>query len=258
MCSILEGARVISLAMLRWLPKFGILAFCSLAHATPETGSQWLSEMDRAGSPFSDAQLRLEVSVEKGNGKTVQRSLEVWQRGQKERKVRMTAPARLAGVTLLVVEDGSIYSYLPAYRRSRRVVGDQRGDAFMGTDFSMEDLSRLGFAEEFTAEVVSSTATQTELLLTALDSSAHRYPKLRIQADNQTFLPTLIEHLDEAGIAHRRLILDDVRPVNGHPFAFRIQLEDLDRKRHCTAIVQQIQVDQGLDDRHFQVSELNR
>ena len=258
--SILQSLRVIAQAMLHLTTKIlaGLALFTGFAYATPTTGAEWLAAMDRASSPFADAQIQLQVVVDKGGGKTVHRDLEIWQRGQKERKVRMTSPARLAGVALLVVEDGSIYSFLPSFRRSRRVVGEQRGDAFMGTDFSMEDLSRLGFEEEFRAEIVSKDEKQTELLLTAIDKSAHRFPQLRIHADNQSFLPSLIEHIDTAGNPHRRLILDEIREVNGHPFAHRIQLEDLDRERKCTAIVQQIQVDQGLDDRLFQVSELGR
>jgi len=232
----------------------------SLSHAAspPSTGEAWLQAIDKANSPFEDTQLQMEVTVEKANKKSVQRTLEVWQRGQKERLVVLKKPARLAGVALLVVEDGSIYSYLPAYRRSRRVVGEQRGDAFMGTDFSMEDLSRMGFSEEFDATIIRSGATSTELLLQAKNPEAHRFPALKIWADHQNLLPLRIEHIDAEGVVRRRLSLNDIKTIDNQPFAHRIELEDLERDRKCTAVVKKIQVNQNLGSHLFLASNLGR
>ena len=200
-----------------------------LSHAAspPTTGEAWLQAIDKANSPFEDTQLQMEVTVEKGNNKSVKRTLEVWQKGQKERLVVLKKPARLSGVALLVVKDGSVYSYLPAYRRSRRVVGEQRGDAFMGTDFSMEDLSRMGFSEEFDAKIVATGKTSTELLLQAKNPEDHRFPALKVWADHQTLLPLRIEHIDAEGVVHRRLRLNDIKTVENQAFAHRIELEDL-------------------------------
>jgi len=232
----------------------------SLSHAAspPSTGKAWLQAIDKANSPFEDTQLQMEVTVEKGKNKRVQRTLEVWQKGQKERLVVLKKPARLAGVALLVVEDGSVYSYLPAYRRSRRVVGEQRGDAFMGTDFSMEDLSRMGFSDEFDAKIIHAGDTSTELLLQAKTPENHRFPALKIWADHQTLLPLRIEHIDAEGVVHRRLSLNDIQTIDNQPFAHRIELEDLDRGRTCTAVVKKIQVNQNLGSHLFLVSNLGR
>ena len=54
------------------------------------------------------------------------------------------APADVAGTKFLSVKekDGSTqqYIYLPAFKKVKRVVGAQRGQSFMGTDFSYADL----------------------------------------------------------------------------------------------------------------------
>lgn len=228
------------------------------AFAEPsKSGTEWLEAIDRANSPFQDAQLEVRVEVQKGNTQ-VERTLEIWQRGSTERRVRMSAPARLAGVSLLVVEDGSLYSYLPAYRRTRKVVGEQRGDAFMGTDFSFDDLSRTGFADEFTAQVENTDGPLITLILRAIEPNKHRYPTLRLRVEGDSHLPRSIEHLDPSGSVQRRVQLNDVREVAGHPFAHQIQLDDLERSRQCTATIESIQVNQNLPDRLFQVGQLGR
>ena len=223
----------------------------------PLNASSWLALVDQANSPFEDAELRVTVRVQKGSTE-VERQLHIWQRGDNERRVEMRYPARLAGVSLLVTADGALYSYLPAYRRVRKVVGEQRGDAFMGTDFSLEDLSRLGFSEDFQAQIEREDTESLTLRLSALTPSEHRYPDLRLVVDRTTRLPQTIEHLDTEGQVRRRVSLSDVRSVEGHPFAHSIQLEDLERNRECTATVESITVNQSLTDRLFQVNQLGR
>ena len=230
------------------------------AHGSPQKAQEWLKAIDQATSPFEDAHIQMSIQVQKGadSSRVVQRDIEIWQRGAKERRVRMRSPARLSGVGLLVSEDGSLHSYLPAYRRSRRVVGEQRGDAFMGTDFSMEDLSRLGFSEEFHAKTLEENEESILLELNAIDPSTHRFPVLHLLVNRVNLIPRAIEYLDNEGRIHRRLSLEEVQEVGGHPFAHRIRLEDLERSRVCTAIVESIVVNQGLPDRLFQVSNLHR
>jgi hypothetical protein len=58
--------------------------------------------------------------------------------------VRFEAPPDVAGTAYLRVEqrgrDDDHYLYRPELRRARRIAGAQRGDSFMGTDFSYHDL----------------------------------------------------------------------------------------------------------------------
>jgi hypothetical protein len=56
--------------------------------------------------------------------------------------VRFLSPKSVKGVTLLIINDGEkIYLYMPAYNKPRRIAGSSKGDKFMGTDLSYEDMS---------------------------------------------------------------------------------------------------------------------
>ena len=128
----------------------------------------------------------------------------------------------------------------------------------MGTDFSFDDLSRTGFADEFTAQVENTDGPLITLILRAIEPNKHRYPTLRLRVEGDSHLPRSIEHLDPSGTVQRRVQLNDVREVAGHPFAHQIQLDDLERSRQCTATIESIQVNQNLPDRLFQVGQLGR
>src|SRR5690606_9574173 len=102
-----------------------------------------LALVDAASNRGDDAHIVLAVQTTDRKGESAERTLELWQKGTDKRLARFTEPARLAGVALLVPDGDTVYLYLPSYGRVRRVVGEARGDAFMGIDFTMEDLSRI-------------------------------------------------------------------------------------------------------------------
>ena len=61
------------------------------------------------------------------------------------RLMRFTRPADMAGVGTLTVENGQsaddLWIYLPSLRRVRRLVSANRADSWVGTDFSLGDIT---------------------------------------------------------------------------------------------------------------------
>lgn len=66
--------------------------------------------------------------------------------GLRRTLLRFTAPADIAGTGFLALEDGQggteQFLYLPALKRSRRIVAGQKGRSFVNTDFTFEDMER--------------------------------------------------------------------------------------------------------------------
>jgi outer membrane lipoprotein-sorting protein len=236
-----------------------ISALLLLAPSTvAATGAEWLARVDAAASPAQDTHVVMQVSMKDAKGREVSRTMEIWQKGADQRLVRLTDPPRLAGVGLLVGADDVVHLYLPSYDRTRRVIGDQRGDAFMGTDISMEDLARTSFAEEYTAELVSEGEAEVELMLTPIDPKAHSHARSRLVLRASDQLWTRLEHLDAAGEVLRRVSLSDFREVDGYAFAHTMRVEDLERQRDTTASAREVAFDGGLDDELFTVTNLSR
>jgi outer membrane lipoprotein-sorting protein len=241
------------------MPSFTASAFLILAsHAQATTGAEWLARVDTAASPAQDTHVVMKVAMKDAKGREVSRTMEIWQKGGDRRLVRLTDPPRLAGVGLLVGADDVVHLYLPSYDRTRRVIGDQRGDAFMGTDISMEDLARTSFADEYTAELLSEGAERVELMLTPKDPDAHGHARSRLTLRTSDQLWTQLEHLDAQGAVLRRVSLSDFRHVDGYSFAHRMEVEDLERARHTIATATEVAFDRGLDDELFTVTSLSR
>lgn len=223
-----------------------------------DDGAAWLSRVDAAANRGSDAHLVLAVSVTDRTGTSSDRVLEVWQKGSDRRLVRFTAPARLAGTGLLVPDGDTVYLYLPSFGKARRVVGESRGDAFMGTDFSLEDLARLTYTGDYTAKVEADEGASTRLLLAPVNPAAHRDAALRLWVREADDMVEKIEHVDAAGRVTRRVAFSDFKTVANRPIAHVLVAEDIVNNKKTVATVMRAELDTGLGDDRFTLTELSR
>jgi len=231
-----------------------IAALLLTATAWAGPADDLLAAVDTASNQGADAHLVLQIDTTETSGAPASRTLEIWQKGTEQRLVKFTEPARLAGIALLVPDGDTVYLYLPSYGRVRRIIGEARGDAFMGTDFAMEDLARLSWADEWTPELVEPDHLRLVPKEGADTSSAT--VDLWVRAGDH--LPAKVEHHDAAGAVTRRITFDDVRAVDGRPLAHAIVVEDLTKQRTTKATVASAAFDKGIADSTFSVQELGR
>ncbi len=232
------------------------LLFALIAAVAAEDGNPLLEQCDAAQAAAADGHVVMDLEVTDSRGHTATRTLEIWQKGGDKRLVRYTAPARLAGTGLLVPDGETVYLYMPAYGRARRVVGERRDDAFLGTDFSVEDLARLSWADDFSAEVTGREGGLVELYLTPRDPGEEDPVRLWIRSEDH--LAARIEVLDGEGVPQRRLEMSDFRVVGTRHLAHTFEVHDLTGGGVTVARVTQAETDLGLDDEVFTLTNLQR
>lgn len=232
---------------------FFILAASLVAHADSD-GDAWLQKIDRTARVI-DAHIVMDLTVTDARGREKPRTIEIWQKGDEKRLVRMVDPPRLRGIGLLANTGDTLHLYLPQYPPARRVVGSKRSDAFMGTDFAIEDLSRMTFGDDYTATIAEQVGRETHLVLTSKTDATE--PALHLWVDSSAVVRK-IEHIDSNGMASRRLILDDVRTIQGTPVPHYMKVTDLARNRATEARIRGIKIGINVDDSLFSVSQLER
>jgi outer membrane lipoprotein-sorting protein len=217
-------------------------------------GDQWLARIDQAAK-VKDAHLILDVRVTDSRGRTHPRTIEIWQKGDDKRLVRMISPARLAGIGLLVTPGDTTHLFLPQYPPAKRIVGSKKADAFMGTDFAIEDLSRMTYGQSYTATLGGEHNGLTQLIL---KSSVDRDERNKHLWVDQHAIIHRVEHLDDSGAPTRTLDMSDVREVGPLKIPHHIRVTDLKRNRVTEASIIQIDVDSGIQDAIFSVTQLER
>lgn len=226
--------------------------------AYAEDAVEVLTRVDQAAARSTDVTTTLEITVHDGRGNEASRLLRVWQKGDDRRLVKFLEPARVAGVGLLATDADTIHLYLPTYERTRRVSGKARGDAFMGTNFSVDELTRMRFSDEYRVEELPGDEQHHKLRLDPLVPAEHTHAYIEMWVRREDDLFDRLDYFDDDGEIFRRLTLDDVRPEGPHPVAHKIEIEDLDSGRRTVAAVRDVAFDTGLEDDLFTTRNLMR
>lgn len=235
-----------------------LLIFGAVVAHADSGGDAWLDRID-AAAQVNDVHLVLTLQADDGKGGTSSRSIEVWQKGADHRLVRLTEPARLRGVGLLVEGADSLYLFLPQYPPARKVTGSKRSDAFLGTDFSVDDLARINYQPDYGAVVAGTEvvggSTLTHLILTPEHETGSSQVQLWVDSDA---VVRRVEHRDTKGTLTRRMSLDDVQVHGKVRLAHALKVEDLTRGKVTVARLTTVEVDQGVSDELFTVTNLER
>ncbi len=121
--------------------------FTNSAHAQP-TGQE-LARMVHDRDVGDDMTSRQTMELVPPDGTKRVRELDIVaadREGLRKTLIRFTSPADIQGTGFLAIEDGQggteQFLYLPALKRTRRIVAGQKSRSFVNTDFTYEDMER--------------------------------------------------------------------------------------------------------------------
>lgn len=223
------------------------------------SAEELLRRVDSALSVAEDFTATITLTTTARSGAEESRTMTVWQKGANQRMVKITAPARLRGVGLLAQSEGQLYIYLPSFNRVRRVAGQQRGEPFMGSNFTQDDLTRTSYGDRFRPELLEERDTHFRLNLLPLKPEDEPYSRLVIDVRKEDFQVSLIE-IYEPGEAEvsRRLEARRFEDQEGQIVAMEIEAQDLRRQSRSVATFSDVQVNSGLSDSLFTQRYLQR
>lgn len=124
---------------------------------------------------------------------------------------RFSSPSDVAGTAFLQIdrEDGEDdqLMYFPAYKKVQRIASNKQGGAFMGSDFTYEDLE-LGDPDGATHTVVDDTADGWVIDTDPGDGSS--YGRIRSHVDKSTYLAKKVEFFDDEDALIKTLEVTEV------------------------------------------------
>jgi len=172
-------------------------------------------------------------------------------------------PEDVAGTGLLVWSakgrDDDQWLYLPDLGRVRQINASARGDSFMGTDFSYDDLGDTD-VDERTHQLLGEEEMdgQPAYKIESLPKDAAAYSKVMTWVSRETFLPARIDYYDPGGALLKTGHFRDVRKVKGIPQAFAIGMENVQTGHRTQLSLLEIDCDGGLDADLFTERQLKR
>ncbi len=228
-----------------------LLLFATAAHAqSPDAAA--LMEKSRATTVLRGAEMQLTFTLVSANGSERIRKVTSWSRadastGVLSRRTRYDYPPADRGLTSLLVEhagrDDEMWVYVPAIKKTRRLVANSQRESFMGTVLSYGDvlghrpaawqhrvLGQDVFEGKPCTRVESLPANDTVRQQTG-------YSRRVSCLDAVTAFNWRMEVWDEQGVPLKRIENRDVRPVAEQPGVFlayditAVSLRDGERTR---------------------------
>ncbi len=178
------------------------------------------------------------------------------------RLIKFTYPGDVKGQMVLMRGKNSMYIYLPAYKRVRRIAGHVRNQGFMGSDFTLDDMAIGKWSPDYNPTLVKEDAKYWYLVLKAKSGRKLAYPKLKMRILKSNHEADRIEYFSGSGRKVRTAEFLDWtchRSGNRYCAPARIIMTDHRRGNHKTELLEEsIRYDVGIPNRKFTIRYLMR
>ena len=239
-----------------------ILTFMSSAFS--QTGFEIAKMVDEKPSPMDmSSKTKMILTNKKGKSRSnamMSKSVD----GNKKQIIWFLEPKDDKGVAFLKIEhdtkDDEMRMWLPAFKKVRRISSKKKGDAFMGSDLSYEDLSSRDLDENQYNRLDDGTVNGKdcyvlEILPKAQTKSA--YTKHISWIDKLTLMGVKEESYDKRGKLKKKKKYE-FQDMKGYHVMKRVYVEDV-QKNHSTEVTfSEIEVDSGIRENLFQEKNLKR
>lgn len=221
-----------------------------------------------------DDQVKIEMKLIDASGEVKARTATSYSKRKEKDKpdlkklIRFHTPPEMAKAGVLTLEkpvgDADQWMYIPAVFTSRRVTSANRGDRYMGTDFSYEDVVAIktdqydfkSLGEESVDGVACIRIEQTPK-----DEKLKResgYSKTENWVDPARFFVLKSEYYDKSGALRKRYVASDVKKYGEYYRAGHVEMEDLKTLHKTTIDYRDRRIGSGVADKVFSVRSLER
>lgn len=252
-----------------------IFLFNSIATATsasePLTAQQVARYIwERPDGNFVTRQLTMQLTDPNGNIKTRQAEVMrgIWN-GVKKTRIQFLAPRRVKHTAFLTYdyEDAATtdeqWMYLPALRRERRIPASDRGDNFMGSEFTYEDIkSELKFPlQDYDFELLAITKTIVQIKGTPKTQALSQelgYGAFQADIDKNTWLPRSLTFWDPNMQQLKQITVLAVMLIDSFQVASDIQVENLQTGHVSRFTYSDVAYHEQLQETLFNVSAIRK
>ena len=155
----------------------------------------------------SVAQVTMQLVSKDGHTRTRKLTMISQDRGElRDTFIRFTEPADIAGTGFLSLEkeggQTDQFLYLPALKRTRRIVSSQKGRPFVNTDFTYEDMERQpveDFSHAITGQDTIANLECRVLESKPLPETESEYSRVKSWIPKDIFLPVKTEFFGKNG-----------------------------------------------------------
>ena len=227
------------------------------------TVDEIMDKMEETAPDFTTQKTISEMILIDKDGKEETREMIMFsQEGEDEKTstlIRFLSPKSVKGVTLLNIDDGEkIYLYMPAYNKPRRIASSSKGDEFMGTGLSYEDMSMDYKDKDYEKKLLEETDNEfiIEVITSDEDTS---YKKIILTVDKEKFYAKKVEFYDMSENLIKTLEIDKIKiDDKGKITPVEIVFSDIEENKKTKIVMKEIEYDIELSSSFFSIRTLKK
>lgn len=202
------------------------------------------------------------ILIDKDGKEEIREMIMFSQKGEDEKTstlMRFLSPKSVKGVTLLNIDDGEkIYLYMPAYNKPRRIASSSKGDEFMGTGLSYEDMSMDYKDKDYEKKLLEET--DKEYIIEVLPSGEDvSYEKIILHVDKEYFYAKKVEFYEAGSELTKTLNINKVKVEDtGKVTPLEIAFTDMVENRVTKIIIKEIEYNVELSSGFFSIRTLSK
>ena len=244
-----------------------------LPAAAQQPGAVEIMNLSRELSMASSlsATLRLTITEKSGSerNRTISMTTKSFADGLEKRLVRFMEPADVRGTAMLIVDNRNsadeMWIYLPALKKTRRIVSSEKGKSFMSSEFTNADMSRPNL-DDFTYTLLGEETIngkicwKVEALTKSREMESEYGFKRRVSyIEKSTYLIQKSELYDRTDKLNKVMTLGDYRKQsNGLYFSYQMEMKNVQSNRRSEMKVKSFQLGSKLNENSFAVSSLEK
>jgi outer membrane lipoprotein-sorting protein len=235
---------------------FGLSVLARASAAQDLTDVEQIVERANLAAYYAgdDGRARVRMTITDAQGRTRMRDFYILRRdvedgGDQDYAVLFSRPADVRNTVFLVNKhvgkDDDRWLYLPELDLVKRIAAGDKRTSFVGSHFFYEDVSGRGIDDD-EHELAETTDSFYVVRNTPLDEGSVEFTSWTVWIDKQTYLPSKMEYVDDAGEIYRRIEALEVAEFGGHPTVIRMQISDLRSGGNTVAEFRGVEYDLGI------------
>jgi len=244
------------------IPTIFILLF-SAGTVFALTVDEIMDKMEETAPDFTTQKTISEMVLIDEDGKEEVREMMMFSQKEEDEKtstlMRFLSPKSVKGVTLLNIDDGEkIYLYMPAYNKPRRIASSSKGDEFMGTGLSYEDMSMDYEDKDYEKNLLEETDSEyiIEVLPSEEDAS---YEKIILHIDKENFYAKKVEFYETGSELTKTLTINKIKvDDNGKVTPMEIEFTDIAENQKTKIVMKEIEYNVELSSSFFSIRTLSK
>ena len=183
--------------------------------------------------------------------------------------IKFLSPADIKGTSILIYdyedESDAMWIYMPALRKTRRIISSERSNSFMGSEFSNADMSKPNM-DDFTYKILDTETCNgascwkiEAKCLTEEIEDENGFSRKVITIEKSTYLTHRVEYYDFDGELLKVMTISDYKKqTNGGYFAYRMDMQNVQSGRKSILVIDKFQLGSELSEASFAAATLGK